>query len=229
MRRNACSRWSCNGATAPGGSRKYSGRKRSRRTGRCGCSVSTAPPRPKSPFLSQEMNRALAAYAAGVNAFLGSHRGALPPEFLLLGFTPEDLEAGRQPRLGQADGNSAGGQLPRRIAARPDGPDHFRSRSCHSLSGISRTMPRRRWRRCSRSTGSWLWTSSTRALPAVVGPNYASNNWVVDGAHSASGKPLLANDPHLGFASPGFWYLARLKTPRARNRRRHRGRARRSS
>ena len=50
-------------------------------------------------------------------------------------------------------------------------------------------------------------------LPAVVGPNYASNNWVVDGAHSASGKPLLANDPHLGFTSPGFWYLARLKTP----------------
>ena len=50
MRRNACSRWSCNGAMAPGGSRKYSGRKRSRRTGRCGCSVSTAPPRPKFRF-----------------------------------------------------------------------------------------------------------------------------------------------------------------------------------
>ena len=50
-------------------------------------------------------------------------------------------------------------------------------------------------------------------LPAVVGPHYASNNWVVDGAHSASGKPLLANDPHLAFSAPGFWYLARLKTP----------------
>ena len=36
------------------------------------------------------------------------------------------------------------------------------------------------------------------ALPAALGPQYASNNWVVDGAHSASGKPLLANDPHLG-------------------------------
>src|SRR6476646_1008642 len=31
------------------------------------------------PYLSAEMNRALAAYAAGVNAFLASHRGALPP------------------------------------------------------------------------------------------------------------------------------------------------------
>src|SRR6202022_904268 len=41
------------------------------------------------PFLTAAMNRALDAYAAGVNAFLGSRRGALPPEFLLLGFTPE--------------------------------------------------------------------------------------------------------------------------------------------
>src|SRR5439155_12786250 len=45
------------------------------------------------------------------------------------------------------------------------------------------------------------------------GPTYASNNWVVDGAHSESGKPLLANDPHLGFSAPGAWYLARLRTP----------------
>ena len=51
------------------------------------------------------------------------------------------------------------------------------------------------------------------ALPPAVGPIYASNNWVVDGAHSMSGKPLLANDPHLGLGAPGFWYLARLKTP----------------
>src|SRR4029077_13067989 len=51
------------------------------------------------------------------------------------------------------------------------------------------------------------------ALPPAVGPVYASNNWVVDGAHSMSGKPLLANDPHLPFGAPGFWYLARLKTP----------------
>jgi penicillin G amidase len=39
----------------------------------------------------------------------------------------------------------------------------------------------------------------------------ASNNWVVDGSRSASGKPVLANDPHLGFAAPGNFYLARLE------------------
>jgi penicillin amidase len=37
-----------------------------------------------------------------------------------------------------------------------------------------------------------------------------SNNWVVDGTLSASGKPLLANDPHLGTRLPSTWYLAHI-------------------
>ena len=38
----------------------------------------------------------------------------------------------------------------------------------------------------------------------------ASNNWVVSGARTRSGKPLLANDPHLRLAAPSIWYLAHL-------------------
>ncbi len=38
-----------------------------------------------------------------------------------------------------------------------------------------------------------------------------SNNWVVAGSHSSSGKPLLANDPHLGLSAPAIWYFARIK------------------
>ncbi|MBX9944589.1 MAG: penicillin acylase family protein [Reyranella sp.] len=41
----------------------------------------------------------------------------------------------------------------------------------------------------------------------------ASNEWVVSGAHAVSGKPLLANDPHLALTFPGTWYLARLVGP----------------
>ena len=37
-----------------------------------------------------------------------------------------------------------------------------------------------------------------------------SNNWVVDGTLTASGKPLLANDPHLATHIPSLWYLAHL-------------------
>jgi len=40
-----------------------------------------------------------------------------------------------------------------------------------------------------------------------------SNNWVLAGSHTASGKPLLANDPHLGLSAPAIWYFARLQAP----------------
>ncbi|MES2945508.1 MAG: penicillin acylase family protein [Pseudomonadota bacterium] len=40
-----------------------------------------------------------------------------------------------------------------------------------------------------------------------------SNNWVVAGQRSSSGKPLLANDPHLSLSAPAIWYFARLQSP----------------
>jgi penicillin G amidase len=46
------------------------------------------------------------------------------------------------------------------------------------------------------------------ALPELLGhgTGLGSNSWVVDGEHSATGSPLLANDPHLGTSLPGIWY-----------------------
>jgi penicillin amidase len=40
-----------------------------------------------------------------------------------------------------------------------------------------------------------------------------SNNWVVSGPRSETGKPLLANDPHLGLQTPALWYLAHVSSP----------------
>ena len=37
-----------------------------------------------------------------------------------------------------------------------------------------------------------------------------SNNWVVDGTLTATGKPMLANDPHLSAKTPSTWYLAHI-------------------
>ncbi len=54
-------------------------------------------------------------------------------------------------------------------------------------------------------------------LPHFPGPytqtQTASNEWAVDGRHTASGAPLLAGDPHLAFGLPGIWYLARIEWP----------------
>lgn len=45
------------------------------------------------------------------------------------------------------------------------------------------------------------------AVPRLVGrgEGVGSNSWVVDGSRTRSGKPLLANDPHLGIGQPGIW------------------------
>jgi penicillin G amidase len=40
-----------------------------------------------------------------------------------------------------------------------------------------------------------------------------SNNWVVSGEKTTSGKPLLADDPHLGLATPSIWYQMHLEAP----------------
>jgi penicillin amidase len=43
--------------------------------------------------------------------------------------------------------------------------------------------------------------------------NPGSNAWAVSGAHTAGGKPMVANDPHLRYTVPGTWHLAHLKAP----------------
>src|SRR6185369_9667301 len=44
----------------------------------------------------------------------------------------------------------------------------------------------------------------------------ASNNWVVSGKRTVSGKPLLSNDPHLRSTAPSIWYMVHLSAPGVR-------------
>ena len=50
-------------------------------------------------------------------------------------------------------------------------------------------------------------------LPDCEGCAPGSNNWVIAGRHTASGKPLLSNDMHLTLTTPNIWYMADLKAP----------------
>ncbi|MGN6613104.1 MAG: penicillin acylase family protein [Angustibacter sp.] len=58
------------------------------------------------------------------------------------------------------------------------------------------------------STALRLAQQALDAVPALMGTGdgIGSNSWVVSGQHTATGKPLLANDPHLGPAIPSIWY-----------------------
>jgi penicillin G amidase len=52
----------------------------------------------------------------------------------------------------------------------------------------------------------------SQSLPGGV-DGLGSNNWVVSGEKTVSGKPLLANDPHLGLTAPAIWYMAHIESP----------------
>ncbi len=72
---------------------------------------------------------------------------------------------------------------------------------------------------------SLLWTSSplksfegaVRFAKSLSEPDsvplVGSNNWVVSGAHTTTGKPMLANDPHLAHSIPSIWYQVHLHCP----------------
>ena len=63
---------------------------------------------------------------------------------------------------------------------------------------------------------SALWPSIHSYLDqsqSEIRQGLGSNNWVVNGAHTASGKPLLANDTHLELSIPPIWYEVHLGAP----------------
>jgi len=58
-----------------------------------------------------------------------------------------------------------------------------------------------------------LAAASAASGPVTFDPNDGSNNWVIDGTMSATGKPILANDPHRTIALPSLRYLVHLVGP----------------
>jgi penicillin amidase len=58
-----------------------------------------------------------------------------------------------------------------------------------------------------------LTRSSLERVGLFMEDRAASNNWVASGARTASGKPLLANDPHLPASAPSIWHMAHLRAP----------------
>jgi penicillin amidase len=57
----------------------------------------------------------------------------------------------------------------------------------------------------------WDLEYNIRDLTGTNGTSIGSNSWVVSGARSETGKPILANDPHLKFTQPAKWYEMHLK------------------
>jgi penicillin G amidase len=188
-------------------------------------SLQMASPRDRSYF---------EAYARGVNAFTENHGSSLPIEFRILKYRPkpwlaEDSIVIANQMVKDLNYYTLGDAFEREKILARLGPeltaDLYVNRSWHDRpptvmrgelneqpnqgdsddeddadDGPDNSVTRHK------TTGEEIWAQST---PEAVN---GSNDWVVSGAHTVTGKPLLSNDMHLGHQMPNLWYEAHLKS-----------------
>jgi len=189
-------------------------------------SLEMASPRDSSCF---------AAYARGVNAFIESHEDKLPIEFRILRYQPklwqpEDSIVIANQMVKDLNYYYLPDTLSREKILAKLGPeltsDLYVNRSFHDRpptimredlndeekqgdkddddddedDGPDNSVTQHR------GTATEIWAQQT---PEAVN---GSNDWVVSGAHTVTGKPLLSNDMHLGHQMPNLWYEAHLKS-----------------
>ncbi|MBL8329464.1 MAG: penicillin acylase family protein [Rubrivivax sp.] len=175
---------------------------------------------------TREVREGLQAYADGVNATVDQALRARPPEFVILGlrpvpWTPVDSMAWSIMMAWDLGGNWNTEMLRLRLAERlpvarinellppypgepvPQTADYAALYRSLGLFGAKGTAAREREQ----------WLALERLAPPSGIEGLGSNNWVVAGTHTNTGKPLLANDPHLKLSAPALWYFARLKAP----------------
>jgi penicillin amidase len=168
--------------------------------------------------LDADSKAVLTAYADGVNAYLSSRKQILPPEFLLTGasapepWTPIDSLSWQTMMAWDLGANWTQEILRMRLSQRL---------SLEQINAFlppypgDAPLPTRDYTVLYRELQASV--ENLRQVMAAAPPSgiegVGSNNWVVDGAHAKSGKPLLANDPHLSLTTPALWYFAHIAAP----------------
>ena len=147
----------------------------------------------------------LAAYAAGVNAFLATDP-VLPPEFWIARFKPEPwtpVDSVVWTKVMALDlGGNWRNELLRMHLART-----------LPLARIEEFLPPYPGEKPLAIRELKPIYGDAPTPPSTPGSGGGSNSWIVSGARSVSGKPLLANDPHLPLTAPPVWYFAHLSAP----------------
>lgn len=167
--------------------------------------------------LSPEARGLIDAYVAGINAYLAQRRGALPVEFLLLGFEPapfEPVDVLVWAKMMAWDlGDNWSDELLRAQLVKQLAPADVSAMIAELWPGYDDAatvvVPE--------GAAEYLRDLDVTALLELAGPpkpdGYGSNNWVLSGDVTATGKPILANDPHLSLQAPSLWYFAHLVAP----------------
>ncbi len=177
----------------------------------------------------------LEAYARGVNAYIDTHRGALPMEFRLLAYKPapwsprdcllvslaiyQDMSTGFPQKMNR---EALGAHLPAAllpdlypVGSWRDLPPAAQGRSItapHEVEQIPLDRSQSRLQVPAEARPGELLAVSAGITGAgrCDGCRAGSNNWAVSGQHTASGSPLVSNDMHLNLGIPDIWYEASL-------------------
>jgi penicillin amidase len=161
--------------------------------------------------LNPQSKAALEAYTAGINAWLAENQ-MLPLEFEILGVQPEpwtvyDSLVWSKMMMWDLGGNWDAELLRARLL-----PAVGAKRAAALLPGYPPNAPAI-LAALDDSTSSALLRldDGLQSMLHLGSINAGSNSWVVAGSRTASGKPMLANDPHLGSQIPAIWYLVELQ------------------
>ena len=193
--------------------------------------------------LSPDDRRRFDDYARGVNLFIAQHQDSLPPEFRILGYKPGpwsgvdsmsvatmmvdmldtqwDVKLAREQIGAKLNNPKLESQL-YPVGSWRDRPptgeviDLTQPQPAPPTTDEDEDDDRTRARQSLPSSVAPLNLAQLRSelgLPTCDGCALGSNNWVISGKHTASGKPLLANDMHLSLTEPNIWFMADLEAP----------------
>jgi penicillin amidase len=160
---------------------------------------------------SPEIFQSFVSFSKGVNAYIEDHKKKLPPEFAILGYKPDKWEPEHSLNLiGYMAWNLAGGTYSTEITI-------YKLIKKFGLGNMAELIPDVNGRKdvvyadfkidtVLLNIQASLLSGSEKLDDLGAKVFFGSNNWAVSGKKSVSGKPLLANDMHLGLNSPGIWY-----------------------
>jgi len=164
--------------------------------------------------LPADTQKIVEAYVGGINEYINSRSGSgFAPEFNMIGFTPRpwkpaDVLAGLKLLAWQLDNISYSTELLHADLINKVGAE----RAQQLMPEYSDAEPVIMTGNYSRMVDAADKIGElTNGVGTVNHGGLGSNAWVISGAKSVTGAPILANDPHLGSSIPTVWYLAHLK------------------
>ncbi|MCE1188777.1 MAG: penicillin acylase family protein [Ignavibacteria bacterium] len=162
-----------------------------------------------------ETKHILTAYAAGVNEYLHTHKNTLSIEFDVAEYQPADWQPVNSIeiiRLMAWELNIAWWEdmIFTNIANKVGREKAEKIFPFYDENGSTREIPKDIPQVNPKDLSFYKTDRDFRQFAGMSGTHIGSNNWVLSGKKTYSGKVIMANDPHLAHQAPAKWYIANI-------------------